>query len=134
MSEETTETGDMVYKLLREPEAELLERFGRFAGSPDDERDGFVHLSSAHQVAGTAAKYFADENVVLVALSVESLGDALRFEESRGGALFPHLYGAIMRAMVVSATPVAWTENGHAFASEFANAEVPEPEVTDSDA
>lgn len=131
MSEETTDTGDKVYKLLRESEAELLERFGRFAGSPDDERDGFVHLSSAHQVAGTAAKYFADENVVLVALSVESLGDTLRFEESRGGALFPHLYGAIMRAMVVSTTPVEWVEGAHAFASEFTEAEAPAADVTD---
>lgn len=134
MSEETTTGDETVYKLLRESEHELLERFGRFAGSPDDERDGFVHLSSAHQVAGTAAKYFADENVVLVGLSVESMGDALRFEESRGGALFPHLFGAIMRAMIVSTTPVEWTDDGHAFAREFANAEVPEAEVTDSEA
>lgn len=131
MSEETTDTGDRVYKLLRESEAEVLERFGRFAGSPDDERDGFVHLSSAHQVAGTAAKYFTDENVVLVALSVESLGDTLRFEESRGGALFPHLYGAIMRAMVVSTTPVEWAEDAHAFASEFTDVEAPAADVTD---
>lgn len=119
------ETSDTVYKLLRESEHELLERFGRFAGSPDDERDGFVHLSSAHQVAGTAAKYFADENVVLVGLSVESLGDALRFEESRGGALFPHLYGAIMRAMVVSATPAEWADGKHAFSADIEEAVAP---------
>ncbi|MFT5354336.1 MAG: hypothetical protein ACI9KE_001541 [Polyangiales bacterium] len=127
MSEETTGTSAEVYKLLRESEHEVLERFGRFAGSPDDERDGFVHLSSADQVAGTAAKYFAGENVVLVALSVESMGDALRYEESRGGALFPHLYGAMMRAMVLSATPVEWVEEQHAFASKF-TAATPEPE------
>ena len=119
MIEETTNTSDTVYKLLRESEHDILERFGRFAGSPDDERDGFVHLSSAHQVAGTAAKYFADESVVLVALRVESMGDALRFEESRGGAVFPHLYSAIVRAMVVSVTLVDWFEGRHAFDAEF---------------
>lgn len=121
MSEETPHADDTVYKLLREPEYEVLERFGRFAGSPDDERDGFIHLSTAEQVEGTASKYFAAENVVLVALSAASMGDALRYEESRGGALFPHLYGAITRSMIVSTAPAEWAEERHALPDEIAS-------------
>ena len=92
---------ELVYKILRPSEREVLERFGRFAGSEDDERDGFVHLSTLEQLAGTVEKHFADEHELsILALDVAEMGDALRWEESRGGALFPHLYGAILRSMV----------------------------------
>lgn len=96
-----SERPELVYKILRPSERDVLERFGRFAGSPDDERDGFVHLSTREQLAGTLAKHFADETeLAIVALDVAAMGDALRWEESRGGALFPHLYGAILTPMV----------------------------------
>lgn len=92
---------ELVYKILRPAEHEVLERYGRFTGSPDDERDGFVHLSTREQLAGTLAKHFAgDDEVTILALEVAAMGDALRWEPSRGGALFPHLYGAILASMV----------------------------------
>ena len=69
---------------------------GAFLGSPDDARDGFVHLSAADQLTGTANKYFSSvPDLVLVAFRAEDLSDALRWEPSRGGALFPHYYGAL---------------------------------------
>ncbi len=92
---------ELVYKILRPSERELLERYGRFAGSADDERDGFVHLSTKQQLAGTLAKHFdGEDELSILALDVAAMGDALRWEESRGGALFPHLYGAIVASMV----------------------------------
>lgn len=103
MSEpETHETApELVYKILRPSELETLQRFGRFAGSPDDERDGFVHLSTREQLPGTLAKHFPGESdLTILALDVAAMGDALRWEPSRGGALFPHLYGAILQPMV----------------------------------
>jgi uncharacterized protein (DUF952 family) len=91
-----------VYKVLRPAEHEVLERDGRFVGSPDDERDGFVHLSTREQLEGTLAKHFeGEEALVILALDTSAMGDALRWEPSRGGALFPHLYGAILKSMVL---------------------------------
>lgn len=96
-----TEHPELVYKILRASEREVFERFGRFAGSEDDERDGFVHLSTREQLAGTLAKHFAGESELsILALDVTEMGDALRWEESRGGELFPHLYGAILKSML----------------------------------
>lgn len=69
-------------------------RDGRYAGSGDDKRDGFIHFSARHQVAATAAKYFrGQQDLVLVAIDAQRLGDNLKWEPSRGGDLFPHLYG-----------------------------------------
>ena len=85
-----------VFKLLRAAEWSSFKAAGVFAGSADDRRDGFIHLSADDQVAATRAKYFADEpDVVLLALDAEALGAALRWEASRGGARFPHLYRAL---------------------------------------
>ncbi len=66
---------------------------GAYAGSADDLRDGFVHLSAAHQVAGTLAKHFAGRaDLVIAAVETDRLGDTLKWEVSRGGDKFPHLY------------------------------------------
>ena len=68
-------------------------RAGRFIGSADDLRDGFIHLSALHQLAATLAKHFKGQtDLVLVTLDTGALGDALRWEPSRDGDLFPHLY------------------------------------------
>jgi uncharacterized protein (DUF952 family) len=92
---------ELVYKILRPSERATFERYGRFIGSPDDDRDGFVHLSTREQLAGTLAKHFEGEaGLTILALDVAAMGSALRWEESRGGALFPHLYGAILASMV----------------------------------
>jgi uncharacterized protein (DUF952 family) len=85
-----------VYKLLCAADCERLRAAGAWAGSPDDLRDGYVHLSAADQVAGTLAKYFADvPDLILLAVDPAMLGADLRYEPSRGGALFPHLYAPL---------------------------------------
>jgi uncharacterized protein (DUF952 family) len=91
-----------IYKVLRLPEWEAIGEAESFAGSPDDLRDGFIHFSTAEQLRGTVEKYFADEDyLVLLAVDPEALGAALKWEASRGGALFPHLYGPLPMGAVV---------------------------------
>jgi uncharacterized protein (DUF952 family) len=89
-----------VYKIC--PAAALQEArvSGHLEGSADDARDGFVHLSAGHQVVGTLAKYFAGHrDLVLLAVDPDRLGERLRWEPSRGGELFPHLYGPLELAL-----------------------------------
>lgn len=94
----------MIYKLLLPAEWATLERDGATRGAPIDIEDGFVHLSTAAQVEETARRYFAGlEGVVLAAVAPDPLGEALRWEPSRGGDLFPHLYRELRM------TDVAWT-------------------------
>lgn len=94
----------LIYKVMRESEQLLLDQDGVFAGSPDDLRDGFIHLSTAEQLGGTLDRHFAGETGLwLVTLDADALGDTLRWEPSRGGALFPHLYRPIERGDVVTA-------------------------------
>ena len=86
---------------------------GRFEGSADDARDGFIHLSAGHQVSGTLAKYFAGQSdLVLLAVDPERLGERLRWETSRGGELFPHLYGPLDLDHVISVAPILLQEDG----------------------
>lgn len=81
------------YKILRPHEWQAFRDAGVFAGSADDLRDGFIHLSTRAQVEGTRAKYFADApEIVILRVPTAALGPDLRWEPSRGGALFPHLY------------------------------------------
>jgi len=80
-------------KLLRAAEWAQFQADGSFAGSADDLRDGYIHLSTPEQVPGTVARYFAGEtDAVALTLDADTLGDDLRWEASRGGQLFPHLY------------------------------------------
>ena len=77
------------------------EETGRFRGAPVDRADGFIHFSTPAQAAETAAKHFAGQtDLLLVAVDPAALGPALRWEVSRGGALFPHLYAALATADV----------------------------------
>lgn len=83
----------MIYKIFRAPEWAALQAAGRSKGAPIDLADGYIHFSTATQVAETAAKHFAGaEGLQLVAVDGQGLGDALKWEVSRGGAKFPHLY------------------------------------------
>jgi uncharacterized protein (DUF952 family) len=103
----------LIYKILTSGQWTDLQRAGQIAGAPVDLADGFVHFSTAEQVAGTAAKHFAGQDgLMLLALDADRLGPALRWEKSRGGALFPHLYGALRLADVVSAQPLALGPDG----------------------
>jgi uncharacterized protein (DUF952 family) len=95
-------------------EAELA---GRFDGSPVDLADGFIHFSSGEQVAETAGRHFAGQrNLVLVAVDSETLGPALKWEPSRGGALFPHLYGPLDVTLARNVVPLPLGDDGtHVF-------------------
>ncbi len=92
-------------------------RGGAYAGAADDRRDGFIHFSTAAQVAASAARHRAGRaDVVLVAVEAAALGAALRWEESRGGALFPHLYGPLPAKAVIEAAPLPLGNDGrHVF-------------------
>ncbi len=106
----------LVYKIFRADEWAQLERDGTTAGAPIDRQDGYIHFSTAEQAPETAAKHFAGaDGLVLAALDAEALGDRLRWEPSRGGALFPHLYRALERADVLWAKPLPLREGGHDF-------------------
>jgi uncharacterized protein (DUF952 family) len=90
-----------IYKICETAQWAQAERNGAFGGSAVDLADGYIHFSTAAQVADTAAKHFAGmSDLVLVAVEAEDLGDALKWETSRGGALFPHLYGPLPLAAV----------------------------------
>jgi len=85
---------DLIFKILRSDEWDALRSAGRFDGSADDLRDGYMHFSALPQVRETVRKYFAGERcIVLAAVPGDALADGLRWEASRGGQLFPHLYG-----------------------------------------
>ena len=85
-----------IYKICPASAWREAERQGVYLGSADDTRDGFIHFSTAAQVAETAAKHFAGQNgLLLIRVQAEWLGDALKWEVSRGGALFPHLYAPL---------------------------------------
>ena len=106
---------EIVYKLFRKLEWREALRDGLFAGSPDDRRDGFIHLSSAGQVRGTFERYFATEPApVLVGFDIASLGPRLKWEPSRGGELFPHFYGTLDPARAVSVHEISRGEMGNA--------------------
>ena len=106
-----------IYKILGEAEWQAAVRVGSYAGSADDARDGFIHFSTAEQVAETAAKHFAGQHdLVLVSADAENLGKRLKWEPSRGGALFPHLYSALELSAVRRAEPLPLDTTGrHAF-------------------
>jgi uncharacterized protein (DUF952 family) len=103
----------VVYKLVPEALWRDAERMGVFTGAPVDTADGFVHFSTADQVKETAARHFAAQpGLLLVAVAAERLGDALRYEPSRGGELFPHLYAPLGMDAVLSVTPLPLDAEG----------------------
>ena len=86
----------LIYKICSDALWREAERAGVFSGAPIDLEDGYIHFSTAEQARETAARHFAGErDLVLVAIEAGSLGDGLRWEPSRGGDLFPHLYGPL---------------------------------------
>ena len=106
----------MIYKILRAEEWEELRRTGRLAGSQVDLADGFIHLSTAEQAPETAARHFAGaDGLRLAAVDEENLGDELRWEPSRGGALFPHLYRELRLSDLAWCQPLVLGPEGHLF-------------------
>jgi uncharacterized protein (DUF952 family) len=105
-----------VYKILGAAEWGAAATAGTFDGSDVDRRDGFVHLSTAGQVEETARRHFAGRaDLVLLACDAAALGAALRYEPSRDGELFPHLYGPLPAAAVRRAEPLPWDGARHVF-------------------
>ena len=103
----------IAYKIMTADEIEQLQRLGEFRGSAADLADGFIHMSTATQLPATIeAHYRGRENLVLVAIDVASLGGMARWEPSRGGQLFPHLYGALSAESVVAVGPLEQASDG----------------------
>lgn len=97
-----------VYKVLAQAVYEAAKSEGQFLGTGNDLRDGFIHLSAAHQIAGTLAKHYAGQkDLLLLGVDPERLGESLKWEPSRGGDLFPHLYGALPLDAILSVAPLA---------------------------
>ena len=90
-----------IYKICERAAWDAAERAAVYRGSEIDARDGFIHFSSAAQVAGTAARHFAGQTgLMLIAVDADALGAALKWEKSRGDDLFPHLYASLPLAAV----------------------------------
>jgi len=105
-----------IYKILRAPEWADLQRDGATRGAPVDVADGFVHFSTAAQAPETAAKHFAGaEGLMLLACDDAAMGDALRWEPSRGGALFPHLYRKLRMSDVLWHADLPLVDGAHTF-------------------
>ena len=106
----------LIYKIFRRAEWVAFRDAGETAGAPIDVTDGYIHFSTAAQVAQTVAKYFAAESdLVLLALDSTRLGPALKWEPARGGALFPHLYRRLIQADVLWDKSLPLGATGHIF-------------------
>lgn len=102
-----------VYKICDRSSWLEAQRRGTFAGSADDLRDGFIHLSTASQVVGTLQRHFAGRSdLLLIAVDADDLGSALRWEPARDGALFPHLYAPLDPRKARSAQPLELGPDG----------------------
>jgi uncharacterized protein (DUF952 family) len=106
----------LIFKIFRRPEWNAFRAAGRTQGAPVDLADGYIHFSTAAQVAETAARHFATESdLVLVAVDAGRLGAALKWEPSRGGALFPHLYAPLTLDAVAWDKSLPLGASGHIF-------------------
>ena len=105
----------LIYKIFRAPEWAQMQADGETVGAPIDVQDGFVHLSGGDTVQKTASLYFADEDdLTLVAIEADGV-EALKWEVSRGGAEFPHLFRKLKMADVVWAKPMPLVDGVHQF-------------------
>jgi uncharacterized protein (DUF952 family) len=110
----------LLYKILSDADWRKAVASGVFEGSPVDLRDGFIHLSAAHQLQETAARHFAGQDgLVLVGFADSSLPH-LRWEPSRGGQLFPHVYGPIPTGLAVEVQPLPLENGVHRFPDAIA--------------
>jgi uncharacterized protein (DUF952 family) len=118
----------LIYKISPRALWRRAEDIGRFEGAPIDRSDGYIHFSTAAQVAETAARHFASaEDLVLVAVEADDLGPALRYEPSRGGDLFPHLYADLDLKAVRSVSDLPLGADGrHLFPDDLGAAAIVE--------
>jgi uncharacterized protein (DUF952 family) len=113
----------LIYHMCRQSEWTAAEAAGFYRGSTQDAADGFTHFSTAAQIRESARKHRAGQgDLVLVTVDAQKLGAALRWEPSRGGVLFPHLYGPLPLTAVIRVDPLPLGPDGeHLF-----------PKLTDS--
>ncbi len=105
-----------IYKIIDKNDWAAFRKAGRYDGSAHDVRDGYIHMSTAVQVRGTAAKHFAGRSdLVLLEIDAARLGEELRWETSRDGQLFPHLYGRLYQDVVILSRPLPWDGIIHQF-------------------
>ena len=108
-----SELPNLAYKVLTAEQMAALEADGSFAGAPVDLADGYVHLSTCEQLTETVDKHFAgQENLHVAAVDLGSFGGSLKWEESRGGQLFPHLYGPLLLETVIAYGPLERLADG----------------------
>ncbi len=109
-----------IYKIFRADEWAAFQADKETRGAPSDLSDGYIHFSTAEQAPETAAKHFADaEGLVLLAFDADAMGETLKWEPSRGGALFPHLYRAMTLDEVLWAKPLPLEQGQHNFPAEM---------------
>ena len=110
----------VLYKIMPKQEWQTAQANGLYEGSGVDRRDGFIHLSASHQVRATARKHFAGKaDLLLVSVAEEALGQSLKWEVSRGGDLFPHIYGALALSAVSEVIPLPLVNGVHQFPEGF---------------
>jgi uncharacterized protein (DUF952 family) len=103
----------LIFKICDAEEWAAAVAAGSYAGSADDRRDGFIHFSTAAQLPDTLAKHYAGrDNLVLIAFDAATLGAKLKWEPSRGGALFPHLYAELSAAAALWTNPLPLDDEG----------------------
>ena len=109
------------FKILTREQWEQFREDGLFRGAPVDMADGYIHLSARDQVADTAAKHFAaQDDLILAMVDLAALGNMVKWEVSRGGALFPHLYGELPMSAVTSKAKIRLGSDGkHIFPAGF---------------
>jgi uncharacterized protein (DUF952 family) len=110
----------MLFKITSKSEWQAAVDAGQFMGSALDLKDGYIHLSTAAQARETARLHFAgQENLLLVAITEESVAGALKWEPSRGGQLFPHVYASLNPTAIIWVKPMPWNGAAHDFPAEF---------------
>jgi len=108
-----TDMPQTAYKVLTADQMATLEQDGTFAGAPVDVADGYIHLSTAAQLTETVDRHFADQtDLHIAAVDLGSFGGSLKWEESRGGQLFPHLYGPLLLETVIAYGPLDRDDDG----------------------
>jgi len=106
----------VLYKIMSRQEWETAQAKGIYEGSEVDRRDGFIHLSAAHQVRATAQKHFSGRaGLLLVSVAEEALSPNLKWEVSRGGDLFPHIYGTLPLSAISDVVPLPLMNGVHQF-------------------
>jgi uncharacterized protein (DUF952 family) len=117
----------LIYKIFRAAEWAALRKDGTTTGAPIDVADGYIHFSTAEQAAETAARHFAgQDDLFLIAVAADRLGDDLKWEVSRGDALFPHLYREMQIGDVHWAQPLPLVDGVHRFPAGAGFADPPQ--------